>query len=211
MIDFLPLFPLKMVVFPGEQVNLHIFEPRYRQLIRECDENKITFGIPTYLNKKVQPIGTEMKLQKIVKKHPDGAMDITTLALSTFRIDKFYQEAPNKLYAGADIERIKDVDDGDTTITEKILDRIGDLFKLLKIKKTVPTDPVAFYTFNVAHNVGFSIEQEYEFLQIISEKERQDFLLAHLIKMIPVVQEMERLRQKVQMNGHFKNVIPPKF
>ncbi|MEO1628994.1 MAG: LON peptidase substrate-binding domain-containing protein, partial [Bacteroidota bacterium] len=45
-----PLFPLKLVVYPGEQLNLHIFEPRYKQLIRECEQNKVTFGIPAFIN-----------------------------------------------------------------------------------------------------------------------------------------------------------------
>ena len=64
MIDFLPLFPLKLVAFPGEQLNLHIFEPRYKQLFRECEENQITFGIPAFIDNKIMDIGTELKLEK---------------------------------------------------------------------------------------------------------------------------------------------------
>ena len=64
MTDFLPLFPLKLVAFPGEELNLHIFEPRYKQLIRECEQNGTTFGIPTFLDNKVLDFGTEIELIK---------------------------------------------------------------------------------------------------------------------------------------------------
>ena len=75
MIDFLPLFPLKLVAFPGERLNLHIFEPRYKQLIRECSENQITFGIPAFIDNKIVNIGTEIKLEKIENTYENGELD----------------------------------------------------------------------------------------------------------------------------------------
>ena len=107
MIDFLPLFPLKLVAFPGERLNLHIFEPRYKQLIRECSENQITFGIPAFIDNKIVNIGTEIKLEKIENTYENGELDVRTLGIGVFRIEKFYSQAPNKLYAGADIERLE--------------------------------------------------------------------------------------------------------
>ena len=55
---FLPLFPLRLVAFPGEDLNLHIFEPRYKELIQECDEKGITFGLPPFIDDKMQTFGT---------------------------------------------------------------------------------------------------------------------------------------------------------
>ena len=63
---------LQLVAFPTEDLNLHIFEPRYRQMMRECEEQGTTFGIPAYLNKREQEYGTELKLMEIVKRYPDG-------------------------------------------------------------------------------------------------------------------------------------------
>jgi len=57
MTRFLPLFPLSLVVFPGEYLNLHIFELRYRQLINECDEEGMTFGIPPAFENKLASFG----------------------------------------------------------------------------------------------------------------------------------------------------------
>ena len=56
----LPLFPLQLVVFPNEKVNLHIFEPRYKKLIRRCDENSENFGIIPYIKGKIIDVGTEL-------------------------------------------------------------------------------------------------------------------------------------------------------
>ncbi len=61
-IHFLPLFPLSLVVYPNEKLKLHVFEPRYLQLVNECKEQQNTFGIPTYSDGKVKEFGTEMRL-----------------------------------------------------------------------------------------------------------------------------------------------------
>ena len=76
--QFLPLFPLNVVAFPGEQLNLHIFEPRYKQLIAEIAQTNGTFGIPLFVNGRVAEYGTEMQLTNIEKVHPNGEIDIKT-------------------------------------------------------------------------------------------------------------------------------------
>jgi Lon protease-like protein len=73
---FIPIFPLNLVAFPGEVINLHIFEPRYQQLIRECCEEEKMFGIPVVENNRMLDYGTEMELVKIQKEYPNGEMDV---------------------------------------------------------------------------------------------------------------------------------------
>ncbi len=94
MTDFLPLFPLQLVVFPGEKLNLHIFEPRYKQLIREVEQNGTTFGIPSYIDGKVMDVGTEIRLISVEKRYEDGQMDIRTEGMGLFRIIELYRVAP---------------------------------------------------------------------------------------------------------------------
>lgn len=209
MTDFLPLFPLKLVAFPGEELNLHIFEPRYKQLIRECEQNGTTFGLPTYLNNKVMDYGTEIELVKIVKKGSDGSMDIKTRGLGVFKIHEYYTVISDKLYSGGDIERISGNENGDPILYSKILACTEQLYDYLSIKKNIPKDKSDFSTFEIAHQVGFSIEQEYKLLTLSNEFQRQEFMLDHLENLIPIVKDMERLRKRVEMNGHFKNIIPP--
>lgn len=209
MTDFLPLFPLKLVAFPGEELNLHIFEPRYKQLIRECEQNGTTFGLPTYLNNKVMDYGTEIELVKIVKKGSDGSMDIKTRGLGVFKIHEYYTVISDKLYSGGDIERVSGNENGDPILYSKILACTEQLYDYLSIKKNIPKDKSDFSTFEIAHQVGFSIEQEYKLLTLPNEFQRQEFMLDHLETLIPIVKDMERLRKRVEMNGHFKNIIPP--
>lgn len=209
--DFLPLFPLKIVVYPNENLNLHIFEPRYKQLIRECENNNITFGIAPFIDNNIMMFGTEVELLSIEKKYENGELDIKTRGIGLFKIHEFYSVAPNKLYAGADIQRRIDESKGIPEKSERLLEFLHELFRLLDIDKNLPTDPKTFKTFSIAHHVGFSLEQEYEFLQISEESIRQDYMFDHLQRMIPIVKEMERLKHRVQMNGHYKNIIPPTF
>jgi len=211
MTTFLPLFPLQIVAFPGEEVNLHIFEPRYRQLMQDCEEEGITFGLIAYLDGKVQEYGTELKLTKVEKRYPDGKLDVRTKGLGVFRMYEFFDTAPGKIYAGGRVEHLEDNPKGDFLKNEKILELLDQFFQSLRISKPLPDNTEDFRTFDIAHHVGFSLEQEYAFLQIRSERERQEAIIAHLETMLPVVREMEELRQKIQMNGHFKNLNPPQF
>ena len=209
MTDFLPLLPLKMVVFPEEKLNLHIHEPRHKQMIRECEENGITFGIPAFIDGKVMNFGTEIRLLDVEKRHENGEMDIKTTGVGIFKIQEYYNVTPKKLYSGADIERIKYNSTGDPALNDLIMENLGELFQALNINKSVPESREQITTYNLAHHVGFSIEQEYEFLCLPTELERQNYLIVHLKRLIPVVREMERLRLRAQLNGHFKNVISP--
>ena len=205
MTDFIPLFPLELVVFPGEEINLHIFEPRYKQLIRECDQNGITFGIPASIKGKVMEFGTEMELVKILKKNPNRTVDVTVRGIGVFKIHDFFPMAHNKMYAGGDIERVSGSDESNGFLYEKILKNIELLFKHLSIKKQIPADKTNFTTYEIAHHVGFSIRQEYQLLTILDEISRQEFIANHLTQLIPTLKEMERLRRRAQMNGHFVN------
>jgi len=211
MTDFLPLFPLKLVVFPRENLNLHIFEPRYKQLIRECKKNGTTFGIPVFMDNQVMPFGTEVELLRIEKVHENGEMDIKTRGKGVYRMDNFFEEVSNKLYSGADITRIVNEDNGIDSQAEKILDQLFELFKLLRIDRKLPKSPGAFKTFKWGHLVGMNLKQEYGMLCLSTESDRQQYMIRHLEKLIPIVQEMNVLKKKAELNGHFKNVIPPKF
>lgn len=71
MTNFIPIFPLGIVVYPGEQLNLHIFEPRYKQLINESYESKKPFGIPAVVNEKINEMGTLVQVKEISQVYDD--------------------------------------------------------------------------------------------------------------------------------------------
>ncbi|MBP7273373.1 MAG: LON peptidase substrate-binding domain-containing protein [Saprospiraceae bacterium] len=209
--DILPQFPLKLVVFPEEQLNLHIFEPRYKQLIGECAESGNTFGIPAFLNNRIMDVGTEVRMKEIVKKYPNGEMDIKTEGLGIYKIDDFHFDFGNRLYSAATISKIATNEEGNASMYDDIAEKVKRLFKLLKITYKFPDAPNSLKTYHLAHHVGLTTEQEYDLLCLPDERQRQEFILEHLERLLPVVTEMERLRERVQLNGHFKNISPLDF
>jgi Lon protease-like protein len=209
--DLLPLFPLELVVYPGEDLNLHIFEPRYKQLIGECERTGGAFGIPAYLNGRIQETGTEIELSRIVNRYADGKMDIETRGMSIFSIRKFHAALPGKLYAGAEITRLKNDMESDALLGERILRLVAELFQLLNVDRPLPADGASSRTYDLAHYIAMSVEQEYALLCILEERKRQEFMIDHLERLLPMVREMENLRRKAQMNGHFRDIIPPHF
>lgn len=206
----LPFFPLNTVVYPGEILNLHIFEPRYRQLVKDCETDSLNFGIPIHLDNRVQEIGTELQLLEVVKRYPDGQLDIRTQGIRPFRLTSFQNPWPNKLYAGGTVEWMEVGDTSSYTERLLLLQQVEELYKLMGLSlKLVPDEE--FLSFKIGHKVGLSLRQEYALLSIENESGRITFLLDHLSRNIPVVREMERTKERIRMNGHFRNFDPLDF
>ena len=206
----MPLFPLELVVFPGQNLNLHIFESRYRQLIHECHEHQLTFGIPRYREDTPLKFGTEVKLVKIAMTYPDGRMDIITKGIGPIEVNRYLKKHQKKLYPGGYVTRKYWDNDGIDHLYKELKAELLNLYEYMNITKIPKILSGAFTTFQIAEKVGFNPDQEYEFLQIAGEEERQLYMIDHLNVMIPKIKEMEEVRKKIQMNGHFRNVIPPK-
>jgi len=83
---------------------------------------------------------------------------------------------------------------------------IKELHKLLQVEKKFPKPEEELWSYDVAHHAGLSLQEEYELLQLMQELQRQEYLKRHLRKVIPVLAEMEALKEKVKLNGHFKNL-----
>jgi Lon protease-like protein len=207
----LALFPLNLVVFPGEKLNLHIFEPRYRQLVRDCLSEGITFGIPPYRNEAVSMLGTEMQLVGVEKSYDSGELDIRTRAIGVFRIEEFYRQAPGKLYAGGLIADVADDNIADVLLQARITAHVEQLYDVLGLRKLMQDLPTDYRVYDIAHHLGLSTEQEFQLLEAETETERQELVLEHLEHILPVLLETERLKERVRLNGHFKNLTPPNF
>ena len=208
----LPLFPLSLVAYPKEKLNLHIFEPRYRQLVNECLQEKTTFGIPPFIDNQVQSYGTEMRIVSLEKEYEDGRMDIRTEGLRVFRLQEFVNPVEGKLYAGGVVDYLtSDDDDLPVELTTSLLNKLAKLYSLLQLKLDIEVKRVRYLSFDVAHKIGLSLEQEYELLIIPTESERIGYLLNHLDRVLPIVADMERTKERVRMNGHFKNFDPLNF
>ena len=208
---FLPLFPLSLVVYPNEDLNLHVFEPRYKQLINDCIEQKINFGIPSFIEGKVTEYGTEVKVISIEKTYDDGKLDIKTKGICLFKMLNFEQEAPEKLYAGGQVEIIPNEEIASEEMTLELKGKVKKLYDILKISASLTIQSFRLFSYQLAHKIGLSLPQQYELLQITNEQERQFFLLEHLNNSIPLMEEMEKTKELIKMNGHFKNFDPLDF
>lgn len=206
MTNFIPIFPLGIVVYPGEALNLHIFEPRYRQLVGECAASKKPFGIPPVVNDKLYEIGTLVEITEITKVYEDGKMDIKTRGLKIFRTLEIIKELPDKLYSGAIVSYPDNDAQGNRVLMMRLIERIRELHKLLKIEKEFPKPEEELWTYDVAHHAGLSLSEEYELLELMKELQRQEYLKRHLKKVMPMLNEMEALKQRIKLNGHFKNL-----
>jgi len=205
----LPLFPLNLVAYPGEELNLHIFEPRYRQLVTECLNTNSTFGIPSYVLSKIE-YGTEVKITKLEKTYEDGRMDVRTVGLNIIKVIEFISPWPGKLYSGGTVETVKNEMDGDVLLQEELYALANDLFLWLGMEELVHFDH-KLLTYTIAHKIGLSKEQEYELLKMTSEKKRQLYLINYLKLTIPIVKQMEQAKDRIRQNGHFKHLDPLSF
>lgn len=206
MTNFIPIFPLSIVVYPHEKLNLHIFEPKYKQLIKECYEQKKSFGMPVVINNKMQELGTLLEIIEITQEYENGEMDIKTKGTKVFRVLEVIDSVPEKLYSGAIVNYPHNHEHGKRLLMNKVLDGIEQLHELLKVEKPLQKREGELWSYDVAHSVGLTLEEEYELLTLMNELQRQEYLKRHLQKVVPVVAEMESLKAKIKLNGHFKNI-----
>ena len=206
MTNFVPIFPLGIVVYPGENLNLHIFEPRYKQLVSECHAENKLFGIPAVIDKRLQDYGTLVQIIEITTVHDNGELDIKTQGVKVFRILEVIKEVPEKMYSGAIVNYPNNLTYGNAEVMRRVVNSIRELHKLLNISKDFTKSDEEISSYDVAHHIGLSLQQEYELLNLLDERQRQEYLKRHLTRVIPMVAEMEGLKEKIKLNGHFKNM-----
>lgn len=204
---FLPFFPLKLVAFPGEVLNLHIFEPRYRQLLSDMESQGISMGICPYIDQ-LAGYGTEVRLEKIIKKYPDGRLDIKTVGLKRFKILSFSNPMPDKLYPGGEIEFLENETEVDLQLQQKFIYYLKEVLHHLDFPEEIPIDSSSF---SFAHKVGLTLKEELDLLILPTEKARINFLLDHFKKIITVLEATEKAKEKIRQNGHIKHLDPLNF
>jgi uncharacterized protein len=206
MTNFIPIFPLEIVVYPNEKINLHIFEDRYKQLISDINKEKKHFGIPPVIKNKIAETGTQVEIEKIVKQYDDGKMDITVKGVSVFKVLEVIESIPAKLYSGAIVKHLSNEEESNNRHLKAVVKAIRQLHHLLNINKDFKKPDEELRSYDLAHHAGLSLDEEYELLNLLREDQRIEYLRRHLKKIIPVVAGAELLKKKIQMNGHFKEL-----
>ena len=206
MTNFIPIFPLEIVVYPDENLNLHIFEPRYKQLIKDCKASNKPFGIPAVVEGKLMEMGTLVELTEISQEYEDGKMDVKTKGIKVFRILEIVKEIPGKLYSGSIVNYPANIDTGSQAIMQHVVTAMHALHKILNIKKDFKKSDQELRSYDMAHHLGLSLSEEYELLELMHELQRQEYLKRHIKRILSIITEVENLKARVQLNGHFKNL-----
>lgn len=201
-------FPLQLVVFPGEEIPLHIFEPRYRDLVSDCEKEGIAFGITPMIDGNLQEIGTSMVLESIKKRYPDGRLDISLLATHCYQVERYHVTSETKSYGTALVSDLTIKGNPDPGYELQIKALMEELYSIMRIpKKKIPAK---FEIHELVHKIGLTLRDEYNLLKMTDAVERQLFVVAKLEHILPQVREMEEIRKRIEMNGHTRFIIPPK-
>ncbi len=167
------MFPLSLLPLPGELVPLHIFEPRYKQLINEAGQSDFGFGIFCTHEINTRKIGSWMKLESIVKKHPGGEMDIVVKCEDIFTLHSLYRNYKDKLYPGGTVA-FWQVD-----VQELPGGRLSELFEQYLNKRNITRHKAFFSIYHVAHLLNLDITERYQFL-LMENSVRTRFLIQQL-------------------------------
>ena len=198
----IPLFPLDLVLFPGQALPLHIFEPRYREMTRRCIETQSPFGIVLAREVGVARTGCSAIILKVLKTYEDGRSDILTAGQRAFRLAGTHDEKP---YLEGDVEYLdEDFSNVDPAISSRLVEiynrchhvLYGDDGPRFGAEGGIPL------AYHAASELPVNTSVRQEILETRSEGERQRMLLAHLEEWYPQLERRERVRGKAAGNGH---------
>ena len=204
--DNLALFPLGVVLFPESTLPLHIFEERYKELINTCLDEKRQFGVNLINPKNMHDVGTSAEVFRVLKKYPDGKMDVLVKGFQRYKLVSF-SEGEFSYYTG----EVEFFEDDDETFDRELLLQCTDLFNQVANRITTvkvdEIDPERVGTnkpsFLIAQKSGLSLKQRQSLLEIRSEDERLQTLIDHLNTLLPVIKETELANQLIKNDGYF--------
>jgi uncharacterized protein len=205
MTKFINVFPLGIVVFPGESLPLHIFEPRYKQLISESVLQKKTFGIPIVIDSILQEFGCSVVVDQLIKEYPNGEMDIIVKGQEVFRLLEFVETIPDKLYSGAIISFPEN--QLQPTLKNKMVPlqkKITALYEGWGLLDKLPDFKKIASSYQLGHLIGLTLNEELDFLQIFNEDERINYLLYFADRNSKEHKANAIVKNKIRMNGHFR-------
>ncbi len=189
----IPMFPLGILPLPGELVPLHIFEPRYKQLLHDAETDDISFGIYFSNEVNAEKIGSLMKLETVIKKYPGGEADIIVKCSDIFSMGILLRVYKEKMYPGADVRMWK-VDD-QICPDQHLLDPFQNYLKLRNIK---PNES-HFTLYDVAAELSLDVSDRYKFLTLSPEK-REGFLMNHVRFQTHVLQQEDKSKDVFHLN-----------
>lgn len=196
----LPLFPLRVVVFPRTPLPLHIFEERYKEMVGEAIRTGSEFGIVLAKEEGIVNAGCTVKVEEVLKKYEDGRMDILTRGSRRFEILGLNED---KSYLRGEVQFFDDDDPGPAPadLQEKALVQYRGLLETGEVRDAAPSLNDPQLSFQLAQSV-----EDVDFLSVLlrnrSEAQRLKQVTDYLARLAPRMRETSRMRKLAPLNGH---------
>ena len=203
--DRIPLFPLNVVLLPGAALPLHIFEPRYLEMVNRCLKEKTGFGVLLALPKGVARVGCTAEIIEIVERHSDGTMDMLTVGREPFRVLEFYDRNP---LAEGDVDYLEDRDTAPNAAMRRELIELYETCHTLVFEdcpKNTESEESAPISFVIAGTLPMDLLWKQQILELRSEPDRQERLVGYLRAWAPHLQKTGVMRQRAGGNGQGLN------
>ena len=198
-VDELGLFPLGIVLLPGEQIPLHIFEPRYRELIGECLERDTEFGLLHADDGGLREIGTRARVTEVLERFDDGRLNVVVQGGDRFRVRAL---TSGRAFGTATVEDVEDEDDPADPAAEE---RARELFHTLREAVGVDLGEPPPGAFGIAGLLDFDVGAKQELLELRSERLRVARLVELLEKGIESLRVQKERGEIASRNGHFRS------
>ena len=198
--SLLPLFPLDLVLLPGTPLPLHIFEPRYKEMIGECLEQKKAFGILRVLNEGLADIGCTAEVVAVTKTYDDGRMDIVTQGRQRFELLSVNQE---RAFLQGEILYLPDEPQAPTADeTARAIDLHKQILTLANAQQDLPDSDDSPLSYHLAGSLPLDLDFKQKMLALRSEAERMRTIIAYFENVLPSLRRAVQVRQKAGGNGH---------
>jgi Lon protease-like protein len=197
----LPLFPLDLVLFPGTPLPLHIFEPRYREMISECLERKIHFGVVRGKEQELAEIGCTAEILTVAKKYPDGRIDILTQGRQRFEVMQLNQE---RIFLQAEVLYLQD--EPGVASEEEVAQSLQLHAEIMALAGVEPQESSEIdegqLSFHLAGSLPLDLDFKQSLLGMKSEAERLKAIILFFESILPTMRRTARVRHKAGGNGH---------
>jgi Lon protease-like protein len=193
------LFPLELVLVPTERVPLHIFEPRYKELIGECLRGGREFGLVLQDEQGRREIGTRAAVVEVLQVFDDGRMNVIVEGHERFRLREL---TSGRIFLTGDVEPVDDEDDEqDAAASEEAMALFRRLVEAAGGDVDEPEDDAGPLSFQIAARVDFGTEPKQELLELRSEPARLRQLCPLLEGAIEAVEREREIRERAGTNG----------
>jgi ATP-dependent Lon protease len=199
-VSTLPLFPLDIVLFPGGDLPLHVFEPRYRKMIDHCVRESAPFGVLHTRNGELAVVGCEATVLKILRRYPDGRFDILSRGTERFRLESA-REHPDGYLQGEVVPVLEDPEETDHLLEDHLADAYRRFASLVGDTTLEPPPRGPRWSFRLAERLRLSANVRQELLELESENQRLREIERQLQVLLPALLDRERGQALVRGNG----------